>query len=385
MLSIFIMNKLFVFICLVISTSGITQECFGPSVVFSLVENTVLSTYHDGYRYIVINNEDNVLTLEKLSTTEENLPHTSSEFITEVPFNNPISMTFSGDDLYIINLDTDTYKLYKIDFNTTSPTVSLVLDTIGNYTGIFSRMRMRSNGSKLYFSHYTTSENGYPGNLYTFDTENPDAGVSLLFEFTDNVLGLNLIFSPIILNDTYYFTDIVEGKIYQVDLNAPNPEPVLFNSNPGHYGYYLGGTGDFLYTTNGTHPNATLSIFNISSPIAERIYSDVYCNDTVSSFFIFEDYFYYSSWRRPLEDFVIDTIQENNTSGEFNIFPNPSSEILFIQNLETPSSFELIDLTGKIVLSGFIDTNEITISSLPTGMYFLKLGNQKKYLRIFKR
>lgn len=164
------MKNLFILIFIVISPAVFSQDCPSPVEVFSLVDNVVLSTYHNGYRYIVVN-ENNILTLERLSTTEEDLPHMSSEFIIQIPLNNLRSMTFIENELYIINLEDDYYKLHRVDLDATNPTFSLVLDAIGNETNFFSRINMISNGSKLYFATYTWNDDGVPGILYTYDTK----------------------------------------------------------------------------------------------------------------------------------------------------------------------------------------------------------------------
>lgn len=54
------------------------------------------------------------------------------------------------------------------------------------------------------------------------------------------------------------------------------------------------------------------------------------------------------------------------------ISPNPSSRIIKIKTSKQVISFIIYNLSGKIIISGKYD-DSIDISSLNTGIYFLKL------------
>ena len=82
-----------------------------------------------------------------------------------------------------------------------------------------------------------------------------------------------------------------------------------------------------------------------------------------------------------LENLLTDaqTIEEPLIS--FNIYPNPSSGILFIdleKNENTP--FQIFNDLGKIVYQGIANQNklELNIAALHQGIYFIKIGNQTK-------
>ena len=67
----------------------------------------------------------------------------------------------------------------------------------------------------------------------------------------------------------------------------------------------------------------------------------------------------------------------------FNIYPNPSSNLLRFENLIGAYKFELFDITGKLALSGKINNIEndfeFSIENLNSGTYILVLeyGNSK--------
>ncbi len=64
----------------------------------------------------------------------------------------------------------------------------------------------------------------------------------------------------------------------------------------------------------------------------------------------------------------------------FTLFPNPSDKHLVLQSLVAQElALELIDATGKIVLSGTVRTGEkFPVEQLPEGLYFVKIYSQDK-------
>jgi hypothetical protein len=69
------------------------------------------------------------------------------------------------------------------------------------------------------------------------------------------------------------------------------------------------------------------------------------------------------------------------------IYPNPTSEILFIHSDSVISSFEIINMQGKIVLFSNSGANVISLVDLPVGNYFLNIniGTMQKRFRIQKQ
>jgi WD40 repeat protein len=63
------------------------------------------------------------------------------------------------------------------------------------------------------------------------------------------------------------------------------------------------------------------------------------------------------------------------------IYPNPATDFLTVSGLESPTSYELIGLDGKIYQNG-ITSQHIDLSGLPKGLYVVHIGLQ--YSRIIK-
>ncbi|MCE5304757.1 T9SS type A sorting domain-containing protein, partial [bacterium] len=102
----------------------------------------------------------------------------------------------------------------------------------------------------------------------------------------------------------------------------------------------------------------------------------------VNEFIIDGDYIFAQSgigfYRAKLSDLVSD-VKEDAKRSSHAIFPNPSLD--FINTEEYLGwHYQIYDLLGNCMQSGLIDSDNITIASLPTGIYtvrFFKGGEQK--------
>ncbi|HOY50060.1 MAG TPA: T9SS type A sorting domain-containing protein, partial [Flavobacteriales bacterium] len=76
--------------------------------------------------------------------------------------------------------------------------------------------------------------------------------------------------------------------------------------------------------------------------------------------------------------------QINSTS--LNFYPNPANELIFIQNSGISTSFQLCDITGRILKTSSITTNSIisvSLGDLTPGIYWLKTPSNTQRLVIF--
>ena len=82
-------------------------------------------------------------------------------------------------------------------------------------------------------------------------------------------------------------------------------------------------------------------------------------------------------------------ISEINSSDAFSIFPNPTNEMFYVKSnqFQTGNKFELVDNSGRIVLSGILqnDNQSIDVSKLSRGIYNLNvIGSQSKTMKLVK-
>lgn len=68
------------------------------------------------------------------------------------------------------------------------------------------------------------------------------------------------------------------------------------------------------------------------------------------------------------------------------LFPNPTSEIIFIRNGELIDSYRIFDLQGRMVQEGNKNAQVISLIDLPIGNYIfeMKIGNEMDRIRIQK-
>ena len=68
---------------------------------------------------------------------------------------------------------------------------------------------------------------------------------------------------------------------------------------------------------------------------------------------------------------------ENFNAETIKVYPNPVNNFLYIENIKD-SNYEIYDITGKRVLNGI--NNQINVSSLENGVYFLKVTLEENIL-----
>ena len=71
-------------------------------------------------------------------------------------------------------------------------------------------------------------------------------------------------------------------------------------------------------------------------------------------------------------------------SGTFAVYPNPTNGVLFVETRLIASlpdqTYRITNLMGQTVLSGNInaDNQQIDVSSLPKGMYFITVADETR-------
>ncbi len=67
----------------------------------------------------------------------------------------------------------------------------------------------------------------------------------------------------------------------------------------------------------------------------------------------------------------------NISESNINIFPNPANEFISINSTTELQSFEIVDLTGKVVFSDYLTNSQINVNNIENGVYFIKLYDNK--------
>lgn len=74
---------------------------------------------------------------------------------------------------------------------------------------------------------------------------------------------------------------------------------------------------------------------------------------------------------------VSSTKDDIQPSDRLKLYPNPSSGLITIQNLEHPVNVKIYNLSGEIVKSLENVTNQVNVIDLPTGMYTMDIRNNQ--------
>ena len=75
--------------------------------------------------------------------------------------------------------------------------------------------------------------------------------------------------------------------------------------------------------------------------------------------------------------------ENSDTEDNVSVYPNPSSDIIYIETKTTPSSLQLLDMSGKKVNTQRINSKSLDVSDLTAGMYFLVITSNN--LQIVKQ
>ncbi len=124
-----------------------------------------------------------------------------------------------------------------------------------------------------------------------------------------------------------------------------------------------------------------------------------YFNNTLISFGVYQDMLYIGGGFRTINGDSINYVAKwtggsyidtcGNTSGIvpndnqndiIRVYPNPAEDILFIDGLTNPAMVSIYDISGKLIMIKQLTTDEIDISSLAKGMYFIKVISDKQSL-----
>ena len=80
---------------------------------------------------------------------------------------------------------------------------------------------------------------------------------------------------------------------------------------------------------------------------------------------------------------LVQSLEENEL--ELSVYPNPTTDFIYIKSKEQQLSWELYDLNGKLLVTGL--SKQISMENLPKGIYALKItsNNGIRNLKVCKR
>jgi trimeric autotransporter adhesin len=158
------------------------------------------------------------------------------------------------------------------------------------------------------------------------------------------------------------------GNVYVADDN--NNVIRMITASTGDIAV-VAGKGGFGF--GGDNGPATQAKFNVPYGVSV---------DTSDNYFIVDLY----NYRIRKVNAIVTSVQDITVSGGFNIYPSPATTVLNVQfpvsYISSAKTIEIMDVTGKTIInfskeveSGI--TLPVDISTLSTGMYFIKVSDNK--------
>ena len=92
--------------------------------------------------------------------------------------------------------------------------------------------------------------------------------------------------------------------------------------------------------------------------------------------------------QQPFEIFVLGTDEIPEISLELSIYPNPTTDVVFIRNENSNIEFnyQLFEITGKLIASSskMVQVDQIDMTSFKTGAYILFIQSNTNITKSFK-
>jgi len=74
---------------------------------------------------------------------------------------------------------------------------------------------------------------------------------------------------------------------------------------------------------------------------------------------------------------------EDKTVEKFSLYPNPATNVVYLNGISENVDYKIISPDGKVILSGIAEASQaVDVSSLPKGIYFMKISKDNKITTI---
>lgn len=177
--------------------------------------------------------------------------------------------------------------------------------------------------------------------------------------------------------DTVVYDDHVKRARFNFEIGRKPSNGVFM----GRYAYsWIEGIGSTL----GFFPDISNTMF---VPVTPQVFLDLLCfkqNDTLL-------YTHPRLYKGNCFVDIVDDVQTIDDPSAINIYPNPTSDQLFIQhdlNLNKNTlSVLIMDVTGRVVLQKSLDASpvQLDVSTISPGIYFVQILSKEGRMSVFKK
>lgn len=265
-----------------------------------------------------------------------------------------------GNFIYVTKPYNGAYGIYRLNLSDDNPILE-------NFISVNNAFGLAKRNSELYVSA--------SNKIYKIDLSavNPSL-IEIASDIIPNGSGNGTI--GLKVYDNFLYISQVSG-ISKIDLDSNNYELENITSFTG-WGFAKGNE-DTFYLTYNDNLNETGAIYELD--ISAQTYTLIV---TIDGFIQTNDIEYVNNslFVTTFEGESYKVIQVDLSSlstNEFNrndllIYPNPANELLNLKGFES-NKITIVNSFGQIIKSFKIENNQIDISDLKSGVYFIKTGN----------
>jgi hypothetical protein len=78
---------------------------------------------------------------------------------------------------------------------------------------------------------------------------------------------------------------------------------------------------------------------------------------------------------------TVNIVISDNKDQKLFIYPNPTSDIIYIENISTnkEKKYQIFNSIGQLAKEGFVYSNQIGTTDLANGVYFIRVTTDKEY------
>jgi hypothetical protein len=274
--------------------------------------------------------------------------------IYSIPGSYPTRMAINGNDLYFSDFAAGTIS--KIDLADSTQNATIVVDQLDTPNGL------AINENDLYF----TASNS----VYRIDLTESIPTLVLV------VAGLSSPERIAINGNDLYITERSGRKITKIDITAPTPTTTttVVNGLDNPIGITIYGNDLYIIEIGGNK----ISKIDINAPTPTTTSLAVGGLTVPTAIQITDNNFYISQNGNKISTLngFINSMHENLLETGIEVYPNPCKTHISLSNLKGNKNYVIYSVIGNQVRNGTISADEkISIGSLPSGIYFLKIEN----------
>lgn len=274
----------------------------------------------------------------------------------------PTGLLLHGNDLYFSQATAD--KVSKIDITSGSPTI---VDVVA---GVSEPSFLALKGNDLYIAETSGGK-----------ISKIDITASLPTTATQVVSGLNVPLDLELIGNDLYIVEVEANKILKIDISLASPaivEVATGFNKPLH----LALNGDDLYISE--TDGSKISKIDITASLPATVSNvliglnrpEVLASNATDLYYSANSSAFAGQNKIAKINYLTLTTEEGFATETIKLYPNPTTDHISVSELRSRQDYDIFDAAGKKILEGTVlSDNNIDVSFLESGMYFLKFDD----------